>query len=178
MSNREHSEPIAEPTPPGQPRRRFLQQASGLGMAAALVAGYGRFAGVALEFLYPSRAAAEDWQFVASVETFKKGDTMSYKAPRGDRVTITRQWDLGGEDDFIALSSTCPHLGCQVHWESNNNRYFCPCHNGVFDPSGKGIGGPPGDAGQSLPSFPLKIANGLLYIRVPMEKLPSSSEQA
>lgn len=147
-------------------------------MIAALVAGYGRFAGMAIEFLYPSRPAAEEWMFVASVSGFAMGDTLSYSAPRGDKVSITRQAESGKVEDFIALSSTCPHLGCQVHWEPHNDRYFCPCHNGVFDPSGKGIGGPPGDAGQSLPRFPLKIEEGLLYIRVPMERLPGGTEEA
>ena len=67
---------------------------------------------------------------------------------------------------FAALSSVCPHLGCQVHWQPQNDRFFCPCHNGVFAPDGTGIGGPPGDAGQSLPRYPLKLENGLLFIEV------------
>ncbi|MCB1217214.1 Rieske (2Fe-2S) protein [bacterium] len=159
--------------PAAEPRRGFLRQATGLAMLGALVAGYGRFAGMAMEFLYPSQPAAEDWQFVSSVASFRQGDSLAYRAPRGDKVTITRQAESGTADDFIALSSTCPHLGCQVHWEPHNDRYFCPCHNGVFDPSGKGIGGPPGDAGQSLPRFPLKVEDGLLYILVPMTRLPS-----
>jgi Rieske Fe-S protein len=58
-----------------------------------------------------------------------------------------------------------------VHWQAQNNRFFCPCHNGIFTPEGKGIGGPPGDAGQSLPRYPLRIENGLLMIEVPVEKL-------
>lgn len=161
-----------------EPRRDFLRKSTGLAMAAALVAGYGRFASMAVEFLYPSAPPEEEWQFVASVETFRSGDSLSYRAPRGDRVAITRQGESGNAEDFIALSSTCPHLGCQVHWEPQNNRFFCPCHNGVFDPGGKGIGGPPGDAGQDLPRFPLKVEEGLLYILVPMRRLPEPRQGA
>jgi len=66
-----------------------------------------------------------------------------------------------------ALSSTCPHLGCQVRWEAQNDRFFCPCHNGVFDQSGVATAGPPGEAGQSLPKYELKVEDGLLHIAVP-----------
>jgi hypothetical protein len=62
-------------------------------------------------------------------------------------------------------------LGCQVRWEPQNNRYFCPCHNGTFDTTGKATGGPPGEAGQSLPRYGLRIDSGLLYIEVPVEHL-------
>ncbi len=72
----------------------------------------------------------------------------------------------------MALSSTCPHLGCKVHWEAPENRFFCPCHNGAFDPSGRAIAGPPAEAGQSLGRYPLRIEGGLLYIEVPTERLP------
>jgi Rieske Fe-S protein len=86
-------------------------------------------------------------------------------------VIITRQGEGGEVSDFIALSSTCPHLGCRVHWESPNQRFFCPCHNGTFDPQGRATGGPPKAAGQDLPRYPLKIERGLLYIEVPTRTL-------
>ena len=71
--------------------------------------------------------------------------------------------------DFVAFSSICPHLGCQVNWELQNDRFFCPCHNGVFDRDGNATGGPPAAAGQRLPRYPLKIENGLLFIEVQLE---------
>jgi phenylpropionate dioxygenase-like ring-hydroxylating dioxygenase large terminal subunit len=58
-----------------------------------------------------------------------------------------------------------------VHWEAQNNRFFCPCHNGVFTPEGKATSGPPADAGQSLFRFPLKVENDLLFIEVSTDKL-------
>ncbi|MCB1221303.1 MAG: Rieske (2Fe-2S) protein [Planctomycetales bacterium] len=177
MAAHEDEQSVPSGVPEEGSRRGFLRQASGLAMLAALLAGYGRFASMAVEFLYPANPAEQEWQFVAAVASFLKGDSLAYRAPRGDKVTITRQAESGEATDFIALSSTCPHLGCQVHWEAHNDRYFCPCHNGVFDPSGKGIGGPPGEAGQSLPRFPLKVEDGLLYILVPMEKLPGGGSQ-
>jgi Rieske Fe-S protein len=73
--------------------------------------------------------------------------------------------------DFVALSSICPHLGCRVHWESHNERFFCPCHNGAFDSSGKAIAGPPKTANQTLPEYPLKVVDGSLYIEMSIESV-------
>jgi hypothetical protein len=58
-----------------------------------------------------------------------------------------------------------------VHREPANNRYFCPCHNGVFDPAGVATSGPPADAGQSLVEYPLKVERALLFIEVSLVEL-------
>ena len=99
------------------------------------------------------------------------GDSIAYRAPSGEKIAIARRALRGDVTDFIALSSTCPHLGCQVHWEGNHNRFFCPCHNGAFNAEGKAIAGPPAEAWQSLATYPLKVEGGLLFIEAPLEKL-------
>ena len=147
-------------------RRSFIGAASGVAMAGGLLAGYGTFFGYAGRYLYPAHDEPTAWMFVIDLAGMEVGGSMSFRTPAGAPVVITRQ----SEEKFLALSSTCPHLGCQVHWEANNDRFFCPCHNGIFTPEGKGIGGPPGDAGQSLPRYPLKVMDGLLYIEVPTTK--------
>jgi Rieske Fe-S protein len=108
---------------------------------------------------------------VAEAAKVKAGEVLRYQTPAGQTVTITRHGEMGTEADFLALSSTCPHLGCQVHWEPENKRFFCPCHNGAFEPSGKAIAGPPAEAGQSLPTFPLRMENGLIFIQASVEEL-------
>ncbi len=150
-----------------QNRRGFLSKASLLAMFSGLLGGYGMFAYIAGRFLYPSNPPGKTWMFVTEVPRMGVGDSLLYQAPTGEKIMVTRQQQTGTVKDFLALSSTCPHLGCQVHWQPQHNRYFCPCHNGVFDPTGKGIGGPPGDAGQSLPQFPLNVSQDLLFIEVP-----------
>ncbi len=157
-------------TPPvgGDDRRSFIARFSGWWMGLGLVSGYGYFASMIVRFLYPSSQSEnknKSWQFVAEVNSFKQGDSLTFISPAGDKAVITRMGMKGSEADFIALSSVCPHLGCQVHWESSNNRYFCPCHGGAFDPKGKPTAGPPKAAGQSLPHFTLKVENELLYIK-------------
>ncbi len=145
------------------PRRSFL---SHILMGLGLAGGYGTFAAMAGRYLYPARAAKASWKFVAVMNDFAKGDSLLYRTPSGQTITITRMDENNDAKDFIALSSVCPHLGCQVHWESNNNRFFCPCHNGAFNAQGEATGGPPKDANQSLPKFNLKIEKELLFIEL------------
>jgi Rieske Fe-S protein len=174
----EHERSVNSPTPtpdsdpaPGDDRRGFLAKVSSLGMLAGLGASYGTAGVYAARYLYPARPRTKAWMYVARVADIAVGGSLGYTTPGGEKVAIARQAQSGTGEDFVALSSTCPHLGCQVHWEAQNERFFCPCHNGTFDKSGKGTGGPPGDAGQALPRYPLKSDGGLLYIEVPTEAL-------
>ncbi|HEY0782839.1 MAG TPA: Rieske (2Fe-2S) protein [Thermoanaerobaculia bacterium] len=152
---------------PGVPRRSLLAWLSGAGLLAALAAGYGTFAAFLARFLYPAGPANRGWIFVRELGRIRPGESFPYVTPGGETVNVAR---LGARDDvgsFIALSSTCPHLGCQVRWEAQSNRFVCPCHGGVFLPDGTAIAGPPGKAGQRLVRFDLKVDGGLLFIDVP-----------
>ena len=140
-------------------------------MATGLVAGYGALAAIAARFLYPARDSDRSWLYVIRIADMGVGDSLNYRTPAGARVVITRQGRTPEAESFLALSSTCPHLGCQVQWEPHNNRFFCPCHNGVFDPTGRAIEGPPAQAGQSLPNYPMKVESGLLFIEVAHSEL-------
>lgn len=140
-------------------------------MAAGLAGGYGVFAWIGGRFMLPAQANRLQRLFVTQLNAIGVGTTLLFLTPDGRTVNITRRSDSGAVDDFVALSSTCPHLGCQVRWEGQNERYFCPCHNGTFDVSGKATGGPPGDAGLSLPRYELAVDAGLLYILVSAEQL-------
>lgn len=164
-----------KPDPVEPERRDFLGRASRVAMAAGLVGGYGGFGAIAARFMYPARADDREWQFVADLGRLRAGESLRYRGPAGETINVTRQGESGTADDFVALSSTCPHLGCQVHWESQNARYFCPCHNGTFDAAGHGTGGPPGDAGQSLGRYPLRVEGNLLYILVPTGSLTAEA---
>ena len=158
-------------------RRKFLSTSSKALMAAGLAGGYGAFAAVAGRFLYPAKPTEKRWVFVTEEASMGVGDSLLFRGPSGEQVNVTRQGRGSGADDFIALSSTCPHLGCQVYWEAQNERYFCPCHNGTFDPQGTGTGGPPGDAGQSLPRYDLKVDNGMLFMSVAVSSLIAETAQ-
>lgn len=177
MHEHEHASARQDATPPqpaSEDRRGFLSKATSFAMLAGLGASYGTAGVFAAAYLFPARPRAKAWLYVARIADLRVGASLSYTTPGGEKVAIARQAQTGAPDDFVALSSTCPHLGCQVHWEAQHQRFFCPCHNGAFDKSGKGISGPPGDAGQSLPRYPLKSEGGLLYIEAPVEGIETA----
>lgn len=158
-------EQAAAAAPPPEPKAL----GSKLLMGAGLGAGYGVFAAFAVRFLFPAKAPRKTLAYVTRVVDVEVGGSLHYATPEGRKVIITRLRDGGGADDFVALSSTCPHLGCQVHWEAQNDRFFCPCHNGTFDREGTATSGPPAAAGQSLPKYPLVVKKGLLFIELSLE---------
>ena len=156
-----------------QPRRKFLTTASGSAMAVGLLGAYGTFGCMLGEFVYPAAGKATGWLFVCTVDTLAQGEALDFTSPAGAKVVVARQGTGTTKEDFLALSSVCPHLGCRVHWESQNDRFFCPCHNGAFDREGKPVSGPPQAANQSLVRFPLKVENGMLFLEVRLESIAS-----
>jgi len=178
---------MSQPDPPAQDppgpdakktavgRRTILSNLSSALMAFGLVSSYGTFAALMGRFLYPKRESNSGWMFVTNLAAFPVGSSISFQAPAGQRIAITR-FGAGEEpSDFIALSDVCPHLGCRVHWEAANRRFFCPCHNGAFDASGAPIAGPPKDAGRGLSRYSLKVERGLLLIAAPTELIPGTT---
>ena len=75
--------------------------------------------------------------------------------------TVLVRQDKAGE--FICFSSACPHLGCQVDWDSALKRFKCACHGGAFDLDGKVVAGPPPSP---LPRLPWRIENDTLMVEV------------
>lgn len=156
-------------------RRDFLSTVSTVAMAGGLVAGYGTLAAMAGRYIFPVETQTP-WLFVAQADGIPPGESLAFESPTGVRVAIARRAAEGPDRpaetaDFIALSSVCPHLGCRVHWEAHNRRFFCPCHNGVFDAQGQPVSGPPKAAGQELARYPIKVEAGLLYIGMSLESV-------
>jgi menaquinol-cytochrome c reductase iron-sulfur subunit len=63
---------------------------------------------------------------------------------------------------FVALSNICTHLGCRARWIDDQQIFFCPCHNGVFDKNGEVVSGPPPRA---LDRYETKVEDAVLYVR-------------
>lgn len=63
--------------------------------------------------------------------------------------------------DYIAMSNICTHLGCRVRWIPNNEQFYSPCHNGIFDKQGYVVAGPPP---RPLDRYEIKIENDQIYI--------------
>ncbi len=62
---------------------------------------------------------------------------------------------------MVAISTRCMHLGCPVRWVQAASRFICPCHGGVYDFTGKRVGGPPV---RPLDHFYTRIRDGQVQI--------------
>jgi len=65
------------------------------------------------------------------------------------------------ENEFVALSSICTHLGCRVR--KARDGFDCPCHGSRYDLQGNVINGP---AAKSLMSFPVRREGEELVIEL------------
>ncbi len=68
------------------------------------------------------------------------------------------------ETEVAVLSNKCTHLGCRVNWKAEQNAYICPCHDAIFDPDGKVLGGPPPRPLDRYEGEALKIEEGVVKI--------------
>jgi menaquinol-cytochrome c reductase iron-sulfur subunit len=117
------------------------------------------------------RVAAEgDWSDVGPVSDFA-----SITAPIAKTIEIEHRdaWQTTSaqtavyvlppkDGQFRILSPVCPHLGCSVRWENEQNKFICPCHAGSFTADGERLAGPPPRAMDSLDS---KVLDGVLKVR-------------
>ena len=136
------------------------------GLLTALASTYGLFASYAIRFVFPKRVAPRRQRiFIAFSHDIDPGDSRAVNMPTGDQLLISNTGRINAAtgNTFIAFSSSCPHLGCKVHWEARRERFFCPCHGGVFEPDGKSIAGPPAQAGQNLKPYDIEVEGSSIY---------------
>ena len=62
---------------------------------------------------------------------------------------------------FTIFSPICPHLGCFYQYNSEANKFQCPCHGSQFDQDGTHIAGP---AARGLDPLPLREQSGTAEI--------------
>ena len=118
----------------------------------------------------PARRRIEETNFIP----LGAADRVSVGAPTLFRTKITRKSGWLTEEtelsfyvltennrEFTALSNICTHLGCRVRWVPDEEKFFCPCHNGVFDKNGAVVSGPPP---RPLNQYEVKEENGQLFV--------------
>ncbi len=93
---------------------------------------------------------------IGNVEDFPAG---SVTPDRINRLYIIREQDGG----FLALSITCPHLGCSVLWDEARQQFDCPCHSSAFDRHGVVLSSP---APRPLDYFPVIIEEGKVRVDI------------
>lgn len=65
-------------------------------------------------------------------------------------------WLSNTPEGVAALYKVCTHLGCLYNWNSQENKFICPCHGSEFQANGTYIHGP---APRSLDRFVVQIVN-------------------
>ena len=105
----------------------------------------------------------EIWRPVGAVDSFKIGDTVkvdfldSSPLPWAGITAKSAAWlRRVSEENFIAFSVNCAHLGCPVRWIAGANLFMCPCHGGVYYEDGSVASGPPL---RGLYQYPVRVSN-------------------
>jgi Rieske Fe-S protein len=153
-------------------RRRFMTlTAHGAGAAAA-----GAFTLPALGFAVGSALFDRPpvrWEAVGKLTDFPKdtyvprvitmttgvgevGKTTVYMRARNNKIDKPPN-PPGYEEQVVAVSTRCMHLGCPVRYVQASQRFICPCHGGVYDFQGVVVGGPPV---RPLDRFYTRVRNG------------------
>ena len=121
----------------------------------AFVAGQ---AWIAAQNVLRQRRGELPMQRIAQLDQLSIGQSLVFDYPIAHEPCILVRT---GENHFLAFSQKCTHLSCAVVPEVDNNRFFCPCHNGSFDlETGKPLAGPPR---RPLPRVKLEIINNGIY---------------
>ena len=148
-------------------RRNFLSMATwsiagfiGIAMAVPAIA---YILGPALK-----RRQEQNWIRLGPTSKVELGTPTLFKVTVEQQTGwITNQEELSfyvlTEDgrDYIAMSNICTHLGCRVRWIDEQDQFFCPCHNAIFDKEGLVVAGPPP---RPLDRYEVKVENNQLYV--------------
>ncbi|MDH3607317.1 MAG: ubiquinol-cytochrome c reductase iron-sulfur subunit [Acidimicrobiia bacterium] len=64
-------------------------------------------------------------------------------------------------DEIVAFSEICSHLGCRVPFCQSSGQFECPCHGSVFNRAGDHLTGP---APRGMDRFAVEIEDGIVVI--------------
>lgn len=151
--------------PRDKKRRTFLTEigliAAGIAAAAVTVP--------AIAFLLGLRKSPSSWRSLGRVDDFKIGETVEVSftdpspLPWSGVTAKTAAWlRRKDQQEFVAFSIYCTHLGCPVRWIPTANLFMCPCHGGVFYADGSVASGPPL---KPLATYPVRVNQGLIEIQ-------------
>lgn len=116
-------------------RRRFLSQAV---MGFGLLFGLGTLGLRFVQFLMPGTKRKSDVTVLIGTEArVQPGEAVPLDI-EGHKIALLRT-----DEGVVAFSRRCTDLGCLVSWKKDREQFVCPCHQGVFDKTGRNIAGPP-----------------------------------
>jgi cytochrome b6-f complex iron-sulfur subunit len=141
--------------PENSKRRAFLKNFAIIG---TLFVAIGMFFRNLWEYIYPPKEKKKYHKYlVAKIDSVPVGKAKEIKLGK------TPVFVVHLPDGYRVFSGICTHLGCIVRWEEEKQRFFCPCHKGIYDKTGKVIGGPPP---RPLDQYKVEVDKNLVYIYV------------
>jgi Rieske Fe-S protein len=141
----------------GLNRRSFLQRLLGGGV---ILAGLTSVFSAVAYFTTGSamRRKYERLHKIGDIAQFPPGYSRILRI-ESDSVLVARS----NSGDFFALSAICPHKGCLVEWNREEDRLICPCHAAYFDLKGNVLKGP---AQRGLQPYTLNRIGDSIYLKV------------
>jgi menaquinol-cytochrome c reductase iron-sulfur subunit len=119
-------------------------------------------------FVPPKARKQNEWVEAGDISQLMPGMPveMFFRRNRVDDWKVTSEktsaWVVKmPNEQIVAYSPACTHLGCPYHWEQTKNEFICPCHNSVFALDGKVVDGP---APRPLDRFETKIQGKQLLL--------------
>jgi cytochrome b6-f complex iron-sulfur subunit len=121
-------------------RRSFVRLAlGGVGLCYAGALGYPVYRYLASPVEMAAGLAAVTEVSLNDAQKLPQGSVLMFKFGSHPGMLIHHR-----DDTWVALDAVCTHLGCTVQYEPANNRIFCACHGGTYDPrTGANVSGPP-----------------------------------
>ena len=131
-------------------RRKFLANAWKAGVAFLAAAGVW----TSWDLLRPRLAAG----FGAKVKTVSPD---AVPANTVLEVPEARAYLTRVNDEIVAFSEICSHLGCRVPFCDSSGQFECPCHGSVFNRAGDHLAGP---ARRGMDRFAVAVVDGIVEI--------------
>ena len=136
---------------PGNGRRTFCKVC--IGSMSVVSAGMVGFPIVA--FMQRPETLGANKPLEVPLDRLSAGQAQ-YVEFRGQQLIV-----LVSPDGPHVFSASCPHLGCNVIWDSGEGIFRCPCHGAMFNASGQVIRGP---VSAPLSKVEFEIRNGTLVV--------------
>lgn len=123
----------------------------------------------AIYLLFPPRAKkTEEWVDAGDISHLVPNapEEVVFRRTRIDGWKITSEkstaWVLKAADqNVVAFSPQCTHLGCAYHWDERNKEFLCPCHTSTFGLDGRVLTGP---APRALDRYDVKLQGTKLLL--------------
>ena len=122
----------------------------------------------------PKSQAKGNWVEAADLSQLqvRKPEEVVFRRSRVDGWRVLNEkataWVVKMDDqNVIAYSPQCTHLGCAYHWDEKDKTFICPCHTSAFSIDGKVLAGP---APRPLDRYAIRTEGGKLLIGTEIQR--------